>query len=129
MSTRGDRIGVKVATALNSPPLDVTSGTLEEKKIRVWQAICHALELEFEPRWIEIYVNPTVGDGVVIPDGEPDAGDPYPVLTIAWQLNDIDATPPLPLAIWLKTGTALLAWQRLWPGGITLSTEIDRKSV
>ena len=45
MSTRGDRMGDRVSDALNSPPLDVTTGTLDARKHRIWRAICNALEL------------------------------------------------------------------------------------
>lgn len=106
MSTRGDIIGDRVADALNSPPLDVSSGTLDERKHRIWRAICNALEPWFEPAWIDIYVDPTVTPVYI------EGTTPYPYETVAWQLTPTTDVPIL--AIWIKYGSGTYEWSKLW---------------
>lgn len=50
--------------------------------------------------WEQIQFDPSAGDGY--------EKDPT---TIVWQISDVG----LPLAIWVKSGTAATAWSKLWP--------------
>jgi len=109
MSARGDLIGDAVADALNSPPLDVSTGTLEERKHRIWRAICNALALSFDPIWIDLYVNPT--EVACYSTGT----TPWPTKTIAWQLEIWESDQEIPVAIWCKNGTGVYDWSLIWP--------------
>jgi hypothetical protein len=105
MTTRGDIIGDAVSEALSS--VDVSTGTPEERKQRIWRAICNAFEPYFEPAWIDIFVNPTLTPVYI------SGNTPYPMETVAWQLAEETQVPE---AIWLKTGPGVFDWSRLWPG-------------
>jgi len=116
MSDRGDLIGDAVADALNSPPLDVTTGTLDERKHRIWRAICNALDPYYEQHWVDFYDDPTVNPHYIT------GSTPYPMQSIAWQLTP---TTEVPVAIWIKNGDGLNDWSRMWPstggGSVTSS--------
>jgi hypothetical protein len=114
MSARSDRIGQAIADALNSPPLDVNGGTLEQRKVRIWQAIAAALDPQYEPTWIHILVDPTYGAGI---STDPATGLPVGPETMAYQENPVGL---LPVAIWIKNGTAATAWSRVWPASTTI---------
>jgi hypothetical protein len=106
MTVRGDQIGDAVSDALNSPPLDVLTGTLDERKHRIWRAICNALEPYFEQHWVDFYDDPTVNAHYIT------GSTPYPMQTIAWQLTE---STEVPVAVWLKSGADALEWSLLWP--------------